>query len=66
VKAAAELPGLLAAGCKVQVHGWKRQGSRWRVKILEVLAENLQAVVVCPLPARRAARHRLGTLFAGG
>jgi hypothetical protein len=28
VKAAAELPGLLAAGCKVQVHGWKRAGER--------------------------------------
>jgi hypothetical protein len=26
IKALAELPGLLAAGCKVQVHGWKRRG----------------------------------------
>src|SRR6516225_4584557 len=36
VWAAPELPGLLAGGCKVQLHGWTRQGKRWRVKLVDV------------------------------
>ena len=62
VKAAAELPGLLAAGCKVQVHGWKRQGTRWHVKVVEMRAADLHAVVACPLP-RRARRLHQKRLF---
>jgi hypothetical protein len=65
VKAVAELPGLLAAGCKVQLHGWKRQGTSWRVKIVNIRAKDLEAVIVCPLPARRRGGRRFqqGSLF---
>jgi len=66
VKALPELAGLLAAGCKISLHGWKRQGTRWRVKIVNIRAEDLEAVIVCPLPARRRGRgYRQGDLFAG-
>jgi hypothetical protein len=36
VKATSELPGLLAAGCSIQVWGWSKRGKRWRVKIVEL------------------------------
>src|SRR5262245_37525671 len=62
VKAVPDLAGILAAGCKVQVHGWKQQGTRWRVKVVELRAEDLQAAVMCPLP-RRARRLDQKTLF---
>ena len=52
VKATVELPGLLAAGLKVQVHGWTPRGSRWAVKVVEVRAEDLQAVVVVKTPRK--------------
>jgi carbonic anhydrase len=64
VRAVPELPGLLAAGCKVQLHGWKRRGSTWRVKVMEVRAKDLEAVVVCPIPRRASTRFRQGSLFA--
>jgi hypothetical protein len=63
VKAAPELAGLLAAGCKVQVHGWKQQGSRWRVKIVEVQAADLSTVVVTAPARRRGQRPRQAELF---
>jgi hypothetical protein len=53
VKAIPELPGLLAAGCKVQVHGWKQRGPHWRIKVIDVRAGDLADVVVDPGPARR-------------
>jgi hypothetical protein len=62
VKAIPELPGLLAAGCHVQVHGWQRQGTGWRVKIVAVQAEDLAAVVV-NAPARRRKRPQQPELF---
>ena len=58
VKAAADLPAILAAGVKVQVHGWKGN----RIKIVEVRAEDLAAVVVCS-PPRRGRRFHQGNLF---
>lgn len=64
VKAVPELPGLLAAGCMIHVHGWKRIGDHWHCKIVEVRAEDLEAVVVCPLPTRRSRRLQQGNLFA--
>ena len=54
-----------AAGGRFEVWGWAKRGGRWRVKIVKVRAEELQAVVVCPLPRRRAVRHRQADLFAG-
>lgn len=65
VRAVPELPGLLAGGCKVHVHGWKRVGERWRCKIVEVRADDLAAVIVCPLPGRRGRRFQQATLFGG-
>jgi hypothetical protein len=56
VKAVPELPGLLAV-CKVQVHGWRKVRERWRVKVVEVLAEDLVDVLVTA-PARRRKRDR--------
>jgi hypothetical protein len=64
VKAVPELAGLLAAGCKIQLHGWKQLGHRWSVRILEVQAEDLAAVVVTA-PARRRKRPHQPGLFDG-
>jgi hypothetical protein len=52
VRAAPELLGLLAAGVKVALHGWRRQGARWRVKVVELDAEDLGPVVVAQLHRR--------------
>ena len=63
VKASPVLPGLLAAGVVVQLHGSRKNaGKGWRPKIITVRAEDLQAVVVVPLP-RRPRRCHQGTLF---
>jgi hypothetical protein len=62
VRAAPKLPGLLAAGCKVQLHGWRRQGQRWRVKVVDVRPEDLGPAVTVPLPRRRRAGDRQGLL----
>jgi hypothetical protein len=60
VRAARELPGLMAAGCKVHLHGWKRQGTRWGVKVININPDDLGAMVTLPLPRRHCrARQRL-------
>jgi hypothetical protein len=48
VRAAGELPGLLAAGCKVYLHGWRRVAKRWRVRVIEVEAADAVAGVAGP------------------
>lgn len=62
VKASPNTPAILAAGVIVQVHGWKLLDGRWQAKIVGIRAEDLEAVVVCPLP-RRGRRLQQGSLF---
>jgi hypothetical protein len=57
VRAAPELPGLLAGGCKVQLHGWKRHGKRWRVKLVDVGPGDLGPAAAAPLRRRRRRRR---------
>ncbi len=64
VKGVPELPGLLAAGIVVQVHGWYQRDGHWQVKIVEVLAGDLEAVVIVPKPRRGPSKLRQGNLFA--
>jgi hypothetical protein len=44
------LPGLLAAGVKVALHGWRRVGGCWRVRVIEVEAADTEPAVVVDLP----------------
>jgi hypothetical protein len=64
VRAAVELPGVLAAGCRVQVHGWCRVGGCWRVRVIEVEAADTEPAVVVDLPQRRRGAWQRG-LFDG-
>jgi hypothetical protein len=57
---AVALPALrtwLAAGNAFQVWGWARSGTRWRVKIVGVRAEDLAGVVVEAPRRRRGGRQ---------
>jgi hypothetical protein len=57
-----ELAAWLRAGGLFQVHGWKRRGVKWEVKIVAVAADDLVGVVVQKL-ARRGPRPRQRELF---
>jgi hypothetical protein len=64
---AAALPALrtwLAAGNRFQLHGWFRQGERWEVKIEELRAGDLAAVLVQG-PRRRGRKPVQAGLFDG-
>ncbi len=51
-RAQPELRTWLAAGNRFSLHGWYQRGGQWDVKIVDVQAGNLAAVVV-QTPARR-------------
>jgi hypothetical protein len=57
-----ELAAWLRAGGLFQVHGWKRRGVKWEVKIVAVAADDLAGVVVQKL-ARCGPRPRQRELF---
>jgi hypothetical protein len=57
-----ELKTWLATGNRYQVHGWSKRAGKWQVKIVELAAPDLAAVVVTPRP-RRGRRARQRTLF---
>jgi hypothetical protein len=48
VKSVPELSGLLAAGLKVQVHGWRKVGARWQAKVVEVTGRGENHVELSP------------------
>ncbi|HYV36907.1 MAG TPA: hypothetical protein VE988_14470 [Gemmataceae bacterium] len=52
------------AGNAVQCHGWLQRASKWRVKIVELRADDLCPVIVEAPRRRRPARHVQGELFA--
>ena len=51
------------AGNGVQIHGWVRRGKMWRVKIVELQADDLQPVVVEAPKRRLPSRHYQGGLW---
>jgi hypothetical protein len=57
IKRLPELPGLLAAGFLIQIHGWACQDGHWRAKIVEVQADGLPAIIAGP--RRRVPSHHL-------
>jgi hypothetical protein len=48
-----ELALWLKAGCRFEVHGWERRDGRWVVKIVDVQADDLEAVTIVAPPSRR-------------
>jgi len=59
-----ELRASLAAGGKFHLHGWKRVGQRWAVRVLEVLAVDLPpAEIVRPSRRRGGRGHQQRMLF---
>lgn len=69
LKKAQALPALrtwLASGAGFMLHGWKRVGSRWAVRILEVQAVDLPPAELLAMPRRRRGKgSRQGNLFEG-
>ncbi len=57
-----ELALWLKAGGAFQVHGWAKRDGRWRCRVVEVRAWDLQPVEVQSLPRRRR-RGRQRLLF---
>jgi hypothetical protein len=65
-KARPELAVWLRAGGRFEVHGWAKRGGRWTVRVAELRAEDLAAVVLEAPPRKRPrSRWRPGELFAG-
>jgi hypothetical protein len=59
-----ELAQWLAAGGKVQVHGWAKRNGRWSPRIVELQAEDLAEVVLATPPReRRRSRWQPAGLF---
>lgn len=50
-----ELPALLKAGVQVQVWGWRQVAGKWRLKVVDVRAEDLAGITVQEIPRRRRA-----------
>jgi hypothetical protein len=48
-----ELRVWLAAQNRFILHGWKNIAGRWRVRVVELTAADLQGVEVVPLPKKR-------------
>jgi hypothetical protein len=57
IKRIPELSGLLAAGVRVQVHGWARRGGRWQVQAVDIRPGDAEPVVMCRVPRRRGGRQ---------
>jgi hypothetical protein len=55
-RARPELAAWLAAGGGFAVHGWRKCGRRWRVKVVAVRAEDLAGIVLETPPRRRGGR----------
>lgn len=48
---------------RFQVFGWGRRGTKWQPKIVEVLADQIEPVIVEKPRRRRPQRYRQGELF---
>lgn len=55
-RALPELAVWLRAGCAFQVWGWAKKGQRWAVRVVEVRAQDLEAIELVALPKKRRAR----------
>jgi hypothetical protein len=55
----------MRSGGQVAFHGWTRRAGKWRVKIIEINAGDLAAVVTSAPPRRLPRRHHQGDLWAG-
>jgi hypothetical protein len=54
----------LACGNAVELHGWAKRGTHWRVKVVVLSGEDLQPVVVEAPRRRLPVRHQQGDLYA--
>ena len=61
-----ELTSWLAAGGLAWFHGWYQRGGRWHCHMVEVVEEQLRAVVVSPPRRRRGKRVTQRGLFDEG
>jgi hypothetical protein len=61
IQARPELPALLRAGLGIEVWGWHQVGDRWRVRRVQVQAEDLQGVPLTP--PRRTRQPKQKNLF---
>jgi hypothetical protein len=66
IKKAKGLPALgvwMRSGGQAVFHGWTRRAGKWRLKIVEINAGDLTAVVTSAPPRRLPCRHLQGELF---
>jgi hypothetical protein len=63
IQARPELALWLRCGGRAWVVGWKKQGGRWRVKIVAVRTGDLEAVPLTPARRRRGRQPVQGQLF---
>jgi hypothetical protein len=52
-RARPELAAWLQAGGRFEVHGWHKRGGKWAAKRIAVNAEDLEPVVMSPVPGRQ-------------
>jgi hypothetical protein len=62
-KASGPLAIWLKTGARFQVIGWTRRGKKWSPKIVELLADQIEPVVVEKPRRKRPQRFKQGDLF---